>query len=125
MKKEYSAAIAAVINDYLTRDDWSFSFDEEIGIFKFNLSVKGKIQQISYFIDVKESEYIVYAISPIGADIRDKGMMANMAEFICRANYNLRMGNFEFDCSDGEIRFKVDVCCDGILPTLDMVRKSI
>ena len=29
-----------------------------------------------------------------------------MAEFIARANYGLRIGNFEMDFSDGELRYK-------------------
>ncbi len=67
----------------------------------------------------------MYAIAPIGADEVDKKMMAAMAEFVCRANYGLKMGNFEFDMRDGEVRFKCYVDCDGIIPTDDMVRHSI
>ena len=52
-------------------------------------------------------------------------MMANMAEFICRANYGLKMGNFELDFDDGEVRFKVHVLCKGVTPTAEMIKRSI
>lgn len=67
----------------------------------------------------------MYAIAPLGADEDDSKMMASMAEFVCHANYGLKNGNFELDMRDGEIRFKSFVDCEGITPTLDMVRNSI
>lgn len=124
-EKTYSETIANAIKSYLKEDDWHFSFDEETGLFRFGLSLSSKIKKINYIVDVEEDEYIVYAIAPIGADEEDKKMMVNMAEFVCRANYGLNMGNFELDMRDGEIRFKCFVDCDGITPTDDMVRHSI
>lgn len=124
-KRRYSQTIARAINNYLTEDEWHFSFDEDCGLFKFGLSLKGKIKKINYLIVVKKDEYVVYAISPLGADEDDKGMMASMAEFVCRANYGLVNGNFELDMRDGEIRFKCFVDCEGATPTSEMVCNSI
>lgn len=124
-ERTYFKSIANAINKFLTEDDWHFSFDDQHGLFKFELCVKGRIKIISYIVDVKEYEYIVYAISPLGADDDDEKMMASMAEFICRANYGLKNGNFELDMRDGEIRFKCFVDCEGVTPTLEMVKNSI
>lgn len=124
-ERMYSETIAQAVNNYLTEDEWHFSFDEKRGLFKFGLSLKGKIKKINYIVDVKDDEYVVYAISPLGADEDDKEMMASMAEFVCRANYGLVNGNFELDMRDGEIRFKCFVDCEGITPTSEMVRNSI
>ena len=124
-ERMYSETIAQAINNYLTEDEWHFSFDEKRGLFKFGLSLKGKIKKINYIIDVKDDEYVVYAVSPLGADEDDKEMMAAMAEFVCRANYGLKNGNFELDMRDGEVRFKCFVDCEGITPSKDMVENSI
>lgn len=124
-EKIYSQTIAQAINSYLTNDEWHFSFDEKHGLFRFGLSLKGKIKKINYIVDVKDDEYVVYAISPLGADEDDKEMMSSMAEFVCRANYGLVNGNFELDMRDGEIRFKCFVDCEGVTPTSEMVRNSI
>ena len=124
-KKAYSNDLVRVIEKFLNDDDWNFSFDDERGMFRFGLRIKGKINNINYVVDVKEEEYLVYAISPISADQDDKKMMTNMAEFICRANYGLNMGNFEFDFSDGEIRYKVHVPCEDIIPSTAIVKRSI
>lgn len=124
-EKNYSKEIANVINAFLKEDDWYFSFDEQRGLFKFGLSLKSKLKKINYFVAVKEDEYIVYAISPIGVDEDDKEMMASMAEFVCRANYGLMNGNFELDMRDGEIRFKCFVDCKGTFPTIEIIKNSI
>lgn len=84
-EKIYSKDIVHAINTYLKEDDWNFSFDEMRGVFKFGLSLKAKMKKINYFIYVKEDEYIVYAVSSLGADEEDEKMMATMAEFVCRA----------------------------------------
>ena len=123
--RNYSTEIANAINSYLKQDDWHFSFDEENGLFRFGLSLSSKIKKINYIVDVKEDGYIVYAIAPIGADEEDKKMMATMAEFVCRANYGLKNGNFELDMRDGEVRFKCFVDCESITPSKDMVQNSI
>ena len=124
-ERTYSKNIANTINTFLKEDDWHFSFDEQRGVFKFGLSLKIKLKKVNYLIDVKEDEYIVYAISPLGADENDEKVMAAMAEFVCRVNYGLKNGNFELDMRDGEVRFKCFVDCEGITPTTEMIRNSI
>lgn len=124
-KKDYSEVIVASINKFLVEDDWRYGFDDRSGIFNFGLSLSGKIKNIRYIIIVHENSYTVYAISSLGADSDDEEMMANMAEFICRANYGLKMGNFEFDMRDGEIRYKVFVACSGLTPCQELIRESI
>lgn len=124
-EKTYSKSIADAIQNFLSEDDWHFSFDEQQGLFRFNLSLKGKIKKISYAIGVRENEYVVYGISPVGADNSDDKMMASMAEFICRANYGINNGNFELDMRDGEIRYKSFVDCRNIMPSPEIVKRSI
>lgn len=122
----YSKEIANAINNFLVNDDWNFSFDEEKGIFRFGVSLDSKIKKINYSVKVNAHGFTVYVISPIGVEEHDRDMMLNMAEFICRANYVLRSGNFELDMEDGEIRYKIYTDCDGgIIPTYEMVKNSI
>lgn len=123
--RTYSKEITTAINNFLNEDDWHFSFDEQRGSFNFGLTLKSKIKHIKYIVEVKEDEFLVYAISPIGADEDDEKMMTTMAEFVCRANYGLKNGNFELDMRDGEIRYKSFVSCEGITPTPEMIKRSI
>ena len=125
-REEFSQDIVDCIRDFLVDDDWNFDFDDEKGIFRFGVNIDGKMKHVNYFVPVRDDSYTVYAISPVSADSDDAEEMKNITEFICRANYGLRNGNFEVDVRDGEIRYKVFVDCDGgILPSRDVVRGSI
>ena len=121
----YSKAIANAISAFLREDDWHFEFDEEKGVFKFGLSLKTRLKKVNYNIRVKEDDFSVYAVSPINADEDDSDMMRKMAEFVCRANYGLKNGNFEFDFRDGEVRYKSHVDCEDMLPGEETIRNSI
>lgn len=125
MRNNYSVDIANAIRRFLVEDDWKFSFSDDSGLFQFALGLNGKIKRISYTIRVHEDSYTVYAVSSMSADANDPRMMAEMAEFICRANYGLRNGNFELDMSDGEIRYKTFVDCENNLQSQAVVKDSI
>mgnify|MGYP000850874231 FL=1 len=124
-KYEYSDEIVNVVKQFLADDDWHYSFNEDTGIFRFGLRIRSKIQNISYVIDVHDDEFVVYGMCPIGADREDPEMMAQMAEFICRANYGLKNGCFEMDWRDGEIRYKSFVDCENLLPSTAVVKNSV
>ena len=121
----YSEDIASEIRGFLLDDDWNFSFDEEKGIFKFGINISGKMKHVNYIVPVHRTAYSVYAISTVSADSDDPLTMAEMAKFVCWANYGLKNGNFELDMRDGEIRYKVYVDCEGQLPSRDIVHTSI
>lgn len=123
--RDYSMDVANMVRDFLVNDNWKFSFDEERGVFKFGLTLKGKLKSIDYRIFICPTSYVVNAISPMGADKDSPDEMLAMADFICRANYGLRNGNFELDMRDGEISYKCFVDCDNLVPPNEIIRNSI
>ena len=48
-----------------------------------------------------------------------------MAELITRANYGMRIGNFEMDFTDGELRFRTGTDVEGGLLGAEMVHNMI
>ena len=121
----YSEDIVSEIRGFLLDDDWKFDFDEERGIFRFGVNIDGKMKHVNYFVPVRDDSYTVYAISPVSGDPDDPQVMNALADFTCRANYGLRNGNFELDMRDGEVRYKVFVDCDGVIPSREVIRGSI
>ena len=124
-KYEYSKDHVNIVKQFLVDDYWHFSFDENTGVFDFGLRVKGKIQKINYIVDVHEDEIVFYGMCPIGAEHTDANMMAQMAEFLCRANYGLKNGCFELDFRDGEIRFRSFIDCEDLMPSTEVIKNSI
>ena len=81
---------------------------------------------IQYIVAVRQDSFTAYAISSLNADEENHEEIVAMAEFLCRANYGLRNGNFEMDVRDGEIRYKIfQNCSGGIVPNEEIIRDSI
>lgn len=125
MSNGYSKSLAEKIGHFLSQDDWRYRFNEEDGIFRFTLGVDRKIKTISYSVLVYEDSFTVHGDCPVGPETNDRVMMSRVAEFICRANYGLRNGNFGMDFEDGQVEFKSFVDCEGIEPSDAMIRNSI
>lgn len=123
--KIYSKRIADAIKSFLTQGDGNFYFNDQRGLFQFDLGLGGQIKKVTYIVDVRANEYLVYAISPLGVDQNDEKRMTEMANFICRVNSGVVNGNFDLDMRDGEIRYKCFVDCEGITPSAEMVRSSL
>ncbi len=124
-ERKYSVKICNLIKEFLSTDDWHYSYDDRSGTFQFGLNLTSKIKNIKYLVDVDEDSFIVYAYCPIGADVDNIEMMHRMSDFICRANYGLKNGNFELDMRDGEIRYKCYADCEKIDPSIEIIRTCI
>ena len=122
MAKDYSKALAAVVRDYLDKNDWHYTFDEEKGLYRCGVNLKGKLSECRLFIDIKSKVILNYATIDTRADEESR---ARVAEFITRANYGLTYGNFEMDFSDGEIRYKMTVDCENQIPGYDVIDRMI
>ena len=72
-------------------------------IFKKSFKVSlGNKRACQFLLLIREDSVDSYAISGISASEQRK---QSISEFITRANYGLRYGNFEMDWQDGEIRY--------------------
>ena len=56
--------------------------------------------------DEDVAQFIFYSVCPIKVTEAKRGIVA---EFLTRANYDLAIGNFELDFTDGEIRYKTSI----------------
>ena len=125
MDFSYSTTIANAISDTFDANDWRYRFDEEKGVFTSGASIRGKLQNVRSLIYVHEDGYLSRAVCPIKADVQDKEVMRNIADFLHKANYDLRNGGFEFDNRDGEVSYKTyNVCIDRI-PKEEEVMRSV
>ncbi len=113
MARDYSSELAQTLCRVLDESDIIYIFDAEEGRIFYTMNSPKNPRTTECKTLISEDSFSVYATYPLNADSDDSEQMARMAEFICRANYGLRHGNFEFDFRDGEILFKVTVDCEG------------
>lgn len=123
--KKYSPEIVEAIKTHIKENDLHMvSFDEAPGTFSFNMQLTCQLST-NIIIRVGEDSFTTMAVCPVRPDTSDAELMARMAEFVCRANFGLKNGYFEFDFTDGELRYKCYVPCDDRVPSQEMIRDGI
>jgi hypothetical protein len=78
----------------------------------YRVGFMGKNGQFTCYAQVRPDleQFLFYAMAPVKAPEADRPAVA---EFITRANYGLRIGNFELDFRDGEVRYKSSLDFEG------------
>lgn len=111
-----------LLNNYLNEDEW---YPHRIeGKYAFSMSYSGKNGDLRCIamIRVDLEEFIFYALAPIKVP---EAVRVAVAEYLTRANYGLRIGNFEMDYSDGEVRYKSSLDFEGQVLTSGLIRNAI
>jgi len=124
MATEYSMLIAKAFISYMDSNGLKYTFDSDRGVIMAGFAVSKDciIGAVNVQIRIHESDFICSGICPIHAPANRR---AAAAELLTRLNWVLRDGNFEMDYSDGEIRYKVYVDCEGLVPTHDVIEAAI
>lgn len=92
-----------LIKEFFADNHWKYDYLPEKQTFVSNVDLDNCVGVLRIFIFVRETEYLVYAI--LGNHVNKDSYM-RVSEFLHRANYGLPDGNFEFDYSNGEVRYK-------------------
>jgi len=105
---------------YLDSQDWHYDVDHAESIIDFQLTIESQLKSCQMVIETTDSEIISYGVAPINVP---EGKRAAVAEFITRANYGLKIGCFEMDMDDGEVRYKSCLSTlDGVPSAQDLER---
>jgi len=93
--------IKKFITDYLDSIEWNYEDKDTYILFGIHIN-EIKIECV---VDILKDIELLIAYSIIPNRVPEK-YKDKIAEFITRANYGLRIGNFEMDYKDGEVRYK-------------------
>lgn len=110
------------LGQFLEDDGWHPQRLENRRIYRVGFS--GENGQVACYAQIRVDleQFLFYIIAPVKAS-EDERM--NVAEFITRANYGLRIGNFELDFNDGEVRYKSSLDFEGAALTPELIRNAI
>ena len=99
-------ALFEIVEQFFIDDEWYFSRLDGQTLLQANFS--GKNGRLNCYAQTHEEQFIVffYAICPV--NVPEERRLA-VAEFLTRANFGLKVGNFEMDMDDGEVRFKTSI----------------
>jgi hypothetical protein len=90
----------------------------------YRMIFSGKNAQITCYAQIRTEleQFLFYALAPVKVPPE---ALAKAAEYLTRANYGLRIGNFELDYRDGEIRYKSSLDFEGVELTAELIRNTI
>ncbi|GAB4407041.1 MAG: YbjN domain-containing protein [Anaerolineales bacterium] len=111
-----------VLGQYLEEDGWYPKRAE--GKYGYWMTYRGNSGDFRCYASIlmARERLLFYAITPVRAP--EEVRMA-VAEFMTRANYNMQMGNFELDFSDGEMRYKSSLDFEKCTLTPQWIRNTI
>lgn len=91
-------------------NDWSYSYDERYCMFETGFNLQCKLKNAKLTIRCYDNGISVTTYLSIGSD--EENQLQTM-EFITRANYGLRVGNFQMDLDSNDIVYKAyHICTD-------------
>ena len=102
-----------------------YTIDEEEKMFRFSMEITSKITCITYRVVVFDDAVLVCALSPIAAPYKDRKLMREVTEMICRINYGFRIGSFDLDVRDGQLIFRCYVDFEDVDPSDGMIENAI
>lgn len=112
---------AAIIN-FFESDEWQFVKIPETSTLR--LLFQGDNGQWTCYAKAREEQqqFVFYSICPINAP---ENKRLPITEFITRANYGMIMGNFEFDFTTGEIRYKTSIDVEGDNLSFALIKQMV
>ncbi len=95
-----------IIQKFFTDDEWYYLQLGNQPILQ--MTFQGKNGKWTCYAQVHEEQpiFFFFSVCPVNVPEEKRPIMS---EFLTRANYGLKMGNYEMDFSDGEIRYKTSL----------------
>lgn len=112
----------AALGRYLSADGW---FPQPVeDTYSYRMFYSGESGELRCYaiVRVDLEQFLFYAVA--GVRVPEERRLA-AAEFIIRANYGMRIGNFEMDFRDGEVRYKSSLDFEGELLSDNLIRNAI
>ena len=99
------------LRQYLEKSEWNAS--EMEGQYAFTASVDDPLCPRDYFFQIKvELEQFLFYIAPNLMLLPD--MLPAVTEYIARANYGMRIGNFDLNYDAGKVNFRSSLNFKGV-----------
>ncbi len=110
------------LGQFLEQDEWHPQQLEDKYIYRMGFSGNNGQTTCYSQIRVDLEQFVFYVMAPVKAP---EGARPAVAEFITRANYGLRIGNFEMDFGDGEVRYKSSLDFEDATLTPELIKNAI
>jgi Putative bacterial sensory transduction regulator len=112
----------STLGDFLQADAWNPELLEDKQAYKIQFESKIGVGTAYAQIFLGLEQFVFYIMNPVKVP---EELRPTVAEYITRVNYGLRVGNFELDYEDGEVRYKSCIDFEGETLTNGYIRNTI
>lgn len=115
-------SVFEAVTDFFKQDNWHIEKHGDETAFYTNFG--GEHGQWRCYGETRESpaQFVFYSLCPIHIPELKR---QDISEFLTRANFDLVIGNFEFDLEDGEIRFKTSIDVEGSHLDFNLIKRLV
>jgi len=118
----HSMSVRAALDAVLQEDQVAYEVDEARGLLRVpGLAPEGDWLLLAQWSE-NDDELVAYAVCTLAVPAPRR---AAVMEFITRANFGLKVGCFELDLDDGELRFRASVDFEGATVQPAQVRGAL
>ncbi|NET68527.1 MAG: YbjN domain-containing protein [Moorea sp. SIO1G6] len=110
------------VGKFLQENGWDTQFIEKKEAYKFNFQSEHGIGIAYAQVLTDLEQFLFYVMMPFKIP---EESLNTIAELITRANYGLRVGNFEMDYEDGEVRYKTCIDFEGEILTKGYIKNAV
>jgi hypothetical protein len=107
------------VKAFLDDADWGYEVDDGGSTIRTFYDGDTVVFPVYFAADDDRDQLVVYGVLP---DAVDEEHRVEVGAFLAALNYGLKIGNFEIDLADGEVRFRSGVDVEGGSLTAAMVR---
>lgn len=112
----------AAVGQFMEEDGWHPQVIEDNYVYRaLFMGANGQVDCYAQ-VRIDLEQFLFYVVMPMRAP---QQVRPAVAEFLTRANYGLRIGNFEMDYEDGEIRYKSSLDFEGATLTPALIRNTM
>jgi hypothetical protein len=117
-----SAFALQTLERFLEEDGWHPTPLNDRPIFRMRFAGKNTELVCYAQINMDLEQFLFYVVSPIKVP---EELRMSVAEYLTKANYGLRIGNFEMDYADGEVRYKSSLDFEDVELNDPLIRHAI
>ncbi len=107
--------------EYLDEEEFDYDVESDERV---DLSFTSSNGVLVTWFSIDEEDQVVLFVSRCPVFVPQERREAAM-EFLTRANFGLRLGHFEFDLDDGEVRYKTSIDVEGDRLTPVLVKRLV
>ena len=110
------------VTAFLDSQKWRYQTDNAKCICHFGMNLNCKVTNCQVLVQTQDDCIQAFAVCPMKASEANR---LRVAEYISRANYGLKIGCFEMDFRDGEVRYHTILPCSAGTPQMADVGKVV